>query len=188
MEVIDCPVLSQHFPSVKLTSMCTLVALAVALQGGKICSLDLNEGVDLALKLGITSPIEGGISAAGCVRLAMEFGNPAFGALGENATAVEGQRLIKKHLKLGAPVVVMTTANLDPSGCGHAQCIVGMDQDNNLLIHDSYSSIVSRGPPSKEHSLGDPRWTSRAGQFLVSWQEFDRFFSLPLPLALYIFY
>eukprot|EP01126_Amoeba_proteus_P047820 TRINITY_DN5491_c0_g1_i16.p1 TRINITY_DN5491_c0_g1~~TRINITY_DN5491_c0_g1_i16.p1 ORF type:complete len:181 (-),score=33.27 TRINITY_DN5491_c0_g1_i16:226-768(-) len=156
MEVIDCPVLSQHFPSVKLTSMCTLVALAVALQGGKICSLDLNEGVDLALKLGITSPIEGGISAAGCVRLAMEFGNPAFGALGENATAVEGQRLIKKHLKLGAPVVVMTTANLDPSGCGHAQCIVvqlypGDRPLKNILweIPDGPPGLVSFWFPGK---------------------------------------
>eukprot|EP01126_Amoeba_proteus_P040321 TRINITY_DN4295_c0_g2_i1.p1 TRINITY_DN4295_c0_g2~~TRINITY_DN4295_c0_g2_i1.p1 ORF type:complete len:123 (-),score=25.54 TRINITY_DN4295_c0_g2_i1:628-996(-) len=119
--------------------MCTLVALAVALEGGKICEVDLNEGVDLALKLGLTSPTRGGVSAAGCVRLAMEFGHPQYGALGENSTAEEGQAIIRKHLREGRPVVVMTTGRLNPLGCGHAQCIVG----TNTLQTNQHSKTNS---------------------------------------------
>lgn len=140
---ITTPVHSQYFPTVKIPNMCTLVALAMALDGSGIPRPELNDMVDDAVRLGkqlngdsealfvfrdvsrwtfcldflvsaflcrrsfwcnfrfvilttsssdrgrswrissfvnnrsgITSPQVGGISAAGCVRLAMEYAVP----------------------------------------------------------------------------------------------------------------
>eukprot|EP01126_Amoeba_proteus_P040322 TRINITY_DN4295_c0_g2_i3.p1 TRINITY_DN4295_c0_g2~~TRINITY_DN4295_c0_g2_i3.p1 ORF type:complete len:103 (-),score=16.68 TRINITY_DN4295_c0_g2_i3:393-701(-) len=51
---------------------------------------------------------------------------------------------------------------------------LGIDTDNTLLIHDSASSIISRGSPCEGHPLGKPTWISKPGSFTVSWEEFDR--------------
>lgn len=73
---LTAPVLTQHYPTLKTPNMCVLVALAMALDGSDIPRPDLNDIVDVALELGITAASSGGISAAGCVRLSMEYGQP----------------------------------------------------------------------------------------------------------------
>eukprot|EP01125_Pyxidicula_operculata_P006220 TRINITY_DN2161_c0_g1_i2.p1 TRINITY_DN2161_c0_g1~~TRINITY_DN2161_c0_g1_i2.p1 ORF type:complete len:188 (-),score=13.22 TRINITY_DN2161_c0_g1_i2:292-855(-) len=179
-QIKDYPLLSQHFPHVKLHNMCTLVALAVTLEGGNVCLSNLDDMVDTALRLGITSPDVGGISAAGCVKLAIEYGKPEFGSFGPSASAEECQALIRKYIREGRPLVVMVTVNLNPKGCGHAVCIVGIDEDNNIMIHDSYSSIKCReidgaGINTQPNSTkGEPCWVSKEGTYVVSWDEFDR--------------
>eukprot|EP01127_Copromyxa_protea_P021128 TRINITY_DN717_c0_g1_i4.p2 TRINITY_DN717_c0_g1~~TRINITY_DN717_c0_g1_i4.p2 ORF type:complete len:223 (-),score=44.35 TRINITY_DN717_c0_g1_i4:1592-2260(-) len=169
------PLLSQHYPTVKVPNMCVMVALAMALDGSSIPRPDLNEMVDVAISLGITSPECGGISAAGCVRLALEYGIPEYGALGVEPTTEEAKDFFKKLItEKKRPVVVMTTVRLDPQGCGHAQCVIGMDKDNNLTINDSFCGISSRGKVSYSHPLGKPKWSSEATSFVSSWDEFDK--------------
>jgi len=155
--------------------MCVIVSLTMSLEGSKNeVRKDCNDIIDIALELGLTCPHRGSLSAAGCVRLAMEFGKPKFGALGKNSTDEEGQSIFREHLSNGIPIIVMTTVNCQPGGGGHSQCIVGIDENNNLTMHDPYSSIKSRGEPSKEHSLGKPNWKVGAGAFKITWKEFDK--------------
>jgi len=116
----------------------------MALQGSGVSLATPNEVIDKALELGITDCDSGGVSSAGVVRLAREYGVPVYGCFGTDMAGNEGPDTLRLHLSKGYPLVVVSRMNLIPDSVGHAQCIAGIDGDNNVLIHDPYSSISHR--------------------------------------------
>jgi hypothetical protein len=165
--------------------MCTLVALAMALDGSGIPRPELNDMVDVAIRLGITSSESGGISAAGCVRLAREYGEPGrplvgtffdrseFGALGEDVSSEDAKQFFRKLLsEKQKPVVVMSTVKLSPTGCGHAQCIVGTSGvclfifqgwTKTIMLQLMILSVLSRNVPTQ---MARTLWANQYGVIL----------------------
>jgi len=180
VEILNVPIFSQHAPHTKVPNMCVCCALAMALvSSGIAADITPNLIVDKALELGITSKW-GGVSSAGLVKLAREYGTVSFGCLGEFLTEEhEGQKIIKSHLQKGYPVIVFSRGYLNPEGVGHAQVIFGIDNNHNLQISDSYSHRI-QPPTSIPSSLTSPLespnssyWRNTPGKFLVTWSEFD---------------
>jgi len=180
VQVLDVPVFSQSDTSAKLPNMCVCCALGMALVGSGIHpNITTNDIIDKALVLGITS-YDGGISSAGLVRIAREYGTAVYGCIGEHMNdANEGPQIIRSHLAKGYPVIVFSRTNLKPTGIGHAHVITGIDDKNNLKIYDSHSyrtcpSVHFSSPLSSELPPDLPStWIYRGGQFLCTWLEFD---------------
>jgi len=109
------------------------------------------------------------------VRLAREYGVPVYGCFGSDMAGNEGPDTLRLHLSKGYPLVVVSRMNLIPDSVGHAQCIAGIDGDNNVLIHDPYSSISHRQKLDRlcDGDLGQPVWERSPGKFVASWKEFD---------------